>query len=150
MIERFETFTRSITSLTRNIRKIKVSEMAKWNLKSQHVSYIYYLYERGAMTLKELCSISGDDKANVSRSIEFLEENGYLVIKERSNKRYKIHYELSALGSEVGCSVFKRVEQIINNASRGISAEERIIMYKCLEQINANLKKMTDEYQREN
>ena len=148
MIERFETFTHYITNLTRSIRKIKACEMAKWNLKSQHVSCLYYLYEKGALTPKELCDICGEDKANISRSIEFLEANGYLKQKECSNKRYRIHFELTDLGASVGSSIFKRVEEILDNSSKGISEEERITMYKCLDLISNNLNNIIDEYER--
>ena len=146
MIERFETFTHYIANLTRNIRKIKSFEMAKWNLKSQHVSCLYYLYEKGALTAKELCDICGEDKANMSRSIEFLESNGYLRQKEGSNKRYRIHFELTDLGASVGSSIFKRVEEIISNSSHGISEDERITLYKCLGLIDSNLKEIINEY----
>lgn len=146
MIERFETFTKYISDLTRKIRRIKAYEMAKWNLKSQHVSCLYYLYERKSLTLKELCDICGADKANMSRSIEFLEANGFVKQQERSNKRYRIHFELTELGLSVGSSIFKRIEEIILNSSDGVCEEDRITMYKCLELINNNLKKITDEY----
>ena len=45
MIERFETFTVLITKISRSIRKIKTEEMAKFNLKSPHVSCLYYLFK---------------------------------------------------------------------------------------------------------
>ena len=147
MIERFEVFTLIIANLTRNIRKIKTVEMAKWNLKSQHVSCIYYLYERGPLTATELCDICGEDKANMSRSIEYLEEHGYLTRKERVNRRYKIHYELTELGKNVGKNIFERVEDIISRSSEGINEEDRGTMYRSLYAINDNLKKIIDEYQ---
>ena len=79
MVERFELFTVLIANLTRNIRRIKTEEMARWNLKSHHVSCIYYLYQKESLTAKELCDICDEDKANVSRSIEYLEDAGFLI-----------------------------------------------------------------------
>lgn len=145
-MERYKVFTLAIANLTRSIRKIKTAEMAKWNLKSQHVSCIYYLYTKGVLTATELCDICGEDKANMSRSIEYLEENGYLVCKERVNRRYKAHYELTALGMTVGQSIFERIEEIITKSSIGISDDDRRIMYKTLSAIDKNLEKIADEY----
>lgn len=146
MIGPFEAFTFIISDLTRNIRRIKTEEMAKWNLKSQHVSYIYYLYLRGPLTAKELCDISGDDKANASRSIEYLEENGYLRRTESVGKRYRKHFDLTEKGRSVGEDIFARIELILKKAKCGLSEEDSEIMYKSLNLINDNLKSVIEEY----
>lgn len=145
-MERFKTFTVLIASLTRSIRKIKTEEMAKWKLKSPHVSCIYYLYERRSLTAKELCDICAEDKANVSRSIEYLEENGYIRCESKTLKRYKSHFELTEKGYEIGKSLSERVKLVLDKSSSGVSADERAIMYKSLMIINDNLQKMADEY----
>ena len=145
-MERYKVFTLAIANLTRSIRKIKTSEMAKWDLKSQHVSCIYYLYEKGVLTATELCEICGEDKANMSRSIEYLEENGYIVRREKVNHRYNTHYTLTEAGLVVGRSIFERVESIISRASDGLSDEDRNIMYASLSLIDENLKKIAGEY----
>ena len=145
-MERYKNFTLVIANITRSIRKIKTGEMAKWNLKSQHVSCIYYLYEKGSLTATELCDICGEDKANMSRSIVFLEEHGYIESKEHENKRYKIHYGLTEQGRLVGKSIFDRIEDIISSASGGLSEQDRSIMYKSLHAIDENLQLIASEY----
>ena len=87
MEERFNTFTVLIAGINRCIRKIKTEEMSEYNLKSPHVSCLYYLYKHNSLTAKELCDICDEDKSNVSRSIKFLEENGYLVCNSKKEKR---------------------------------------------------------------
>ncbi|MBQ7880983.1 MAG: hypothetical protein IJ358_04000 [Clostridia bacterium] len=53
MEQRFETFTVQIAKISRCIRKIKSEEMAEFNLKSPHVSCLYYLYrQNNKMTAK--------------------------------------------------------------------------------------------------
>ena len=42
MLDRFKTFTLLITNINRSIRKIKTEEMAEYNLKSIHISCLYY------------------------------------------------------------------------------------------------------------
>ena len=57
MIDRFKNFTVIIDKLKRNIRKIKTVEMSEYELKSPHVSCLYYLYSSKPMTSKELAEM---------------------------------------------------------------------------------------------
>ena len=66
MEERFQAFTVLVANLNRCIYKIKTEEMAEYNLKSSHVSCIYYIYRYGSLTPTELCDLCGEDKANIS------------------------------------------------------------------------------------
>ena len=75
MNERFERFTVLITKISRNIRKIKNKEMADYDLRSPHVSCLYYLYVSESLTATDLCERCEEDKATISRSIDFLEKN---------------------------------------------------------------------------
>ena len=75
MQERFKTFTILVSNINRCIHKIKTEEMADFNLKSSHVSCLYYIYKENSLTAKELCGLCGEDKANISRTIKFLEGN---------------------------------------------------------------------------
>lgn len=145
-MERYKVFTLLIANITRSIRKIKTAEMAKWNLKSQHVSCVYYLYEKGALTATELCDMCGEDKANMSRSLEYLEEHAYITRKEHINHRYKTHYRLTENGLKVGRSIFERVEAVITRASEDLAEEDRSIMYQSLNTINENLTTIAGEY----
>ena len=74
MQKRFETFTALMNNIGRSIRRIKTEEMLGFNLKGPHVVCIYYLYVKKSLTAKELCDLCEEDKANVSRNIDFLEK----------------------------------------------------------------------------
>ena len=89
MQERFREFTLLIANLNRCIGKVKTEEIAGFDLKGSHVSCLYYVYENESLTAKELCDICGEDKANVSRAIKYLESNGFLVCDSKTAKRYK-------------------------------------------------------------
>ncbi len=54
MEERFEIFTVLLNRINRNIRKIKNEEMANYELRSPHISCLYYLYISKELTSKEL------------------------------------------------------------------------------------------------
>lgn len=146
MEERFESFTALITSLGRSIRRIKTEEMADYHLKSQHVSCLYYLYKEEALTAKELCDLCEEDKANVSRSIDFLETNGYLVCESPVRKRYRSPLTLTEKGKEVGAYIAARIDMVLAKSGEGVSDEERATMYRCLRIINRNLQALCDTY----
>ena len=146
MEERFQLFTVLIADLNRCIRKLKVEEMAEYQLKSPHVSCLYYLYKFPSMTAKELSDICAEDKANISRSIEYLEANGYLMCQSQRQKRYKAPLVLTEKGSLIAKKISNRIEDILKAASDGISDEERAVMYQSLICIHRNLQKMCNEY----
>ena len=98
MNERFERFTVLITKISRNIRKIKNKEMADYDLRSPHVSCLYYLYVSESLTATDLCERCEEDKATISRSIDFLEKNGYIVCQSAKAKRYKAPLVLTEKG----------------------------------------------------
>ena len=147
MKERFETFTKQIAKISRNIRKIKTEEMEKFNLKSPHVSCLYYLYKRNEpMTAKELCDICDEDKAAISRSIEYLEKNDYLSCDSKTEKRYKSPLTLTEQGIKAGKKIAEKIDNILELASTGLSEEDRKIFYKSLILISENLQKFCNKY----
>ncbi len=146
MEERFKTFTVLIASISRTIRKIKTEEMAELELKSVHVSCLYYLYKANSLTAKELCDVCEEDKANVSRSIKFLEANGYIHAELASKKRYQTPLVLTEKGITTGKLVAEKIDRVLMAASEGLSENDRDIMYKSLALINENLQHICERY----
>lgn len=146
MQERFELFTLSVTKINRSIRKIKTEEMAEFDLKSPHVSCLYYLYKNACLTSKELCDTCGEDKAAVSRSLEFLEEKGFVVCGTSAKKRYKSPLTLTKKGKELGGRLAKKIDAVLEKAGAGLSEEDREIFYRCLGIICENLQQICDNY----
>ena len=150
MQERFQMFTVLITKINRSIRRIKTEEMAEFELKSPHVSCLYYLYKSKSLTAKELCDICEEDKAAVSRSIEYLEENGYIVCRSKAQKRYRTPLELSEKGRTAGSRIVEKIDRILERASEGICDADRQIMYQSLARISDNLQAVCNEYEQKN
>ena len=146
MYDRFETFTVLILKLSRYIHKIKTEEMAEFDLKSPHVSCLYYLYKLDSLTSTELCNICEEDKANVSRSIDFLEKNGYLVCRSKTEKRYKSPLILTEKGKETGERIVQKIDAILDAVGEGIPEKDRVIMYRSLSVICDNLQKICEIY----
>ena len=145
MEERFQTFTVLISSISRSIRRIKTEEMDEYNLKSPHVSCLYYLFKFGALTAKQLCDICQEDKAALSRSVEHLEKSGYIE-NEGIKKKYRSPLNLTKKGEEVAKKIVIKIDKILTLASEGLSEEKRTILYEGLNLINNNLEKFIEKY----
>ncbi len=139
MKERFETFTVLINRISRNIRKIKNQEMAEYNLRSAHVSCLYYLYTNEGATATDLCERCEEDKATISRALDYLETNGYLFCESKSAKRYKSPLILTAKGSEVGEKIADKISGVLDAISDGLTEEERVAFYRSLSIISNRL-----------
>jgi DNA-binding MarR family transcriptional regulator len=147
MEERFETFTVLINAISRSIHKLKAMEMAEFDLRSSHVSCLYYLYKMKSLTAKELCDICAEDKANISRAVKYLEENGYVRCDAKHAKRYQSLLTLTEKGEEIGERIACKIDRILFCAGDGVSEEDRQIMYRSLAVINENLHRVCQAYE---
>ena len=146
MEERFELFTHLIAKANRLIFKIKTEEMEKFKLKSSHVSCLYYLYKAKTLTAKELCDMCGEDKANVSRTLNYLENNGFIECESTAKKRYQSALSLTDAGISVASVVAEKIDSVLEQASVGLTEENRVIFYNSFSLICANLEKICKEY----
>ena len=139
MQERFETFTVLINRISRNIRKIKNQEMAEYNLRSAHVSCLYYLYSSCGLTATELCERCEEDKATISRALDYLEKNGYLSCEARNTRRYKSPLILTEKGLEAGKKIAEKIDGVLEAISGDLTNEERLAFYRSLSIISNSL-----------
>ena len=146
MNERYETFTVLIGRINRNIRKIKNQEMAQYNLRSAHVSCLYYLYLSDNLTATELCEKCEEDKATVSRALLFLEKNGYIFCKSKSAKRYKAPIYLTDSGKEIGRKIADKIGTVLSEINNGLTDDERTEFYRCLNVISNELDGVSKKY----
>ncbi len=144
MEERYETFTVLIAKISRNIRKIKNSEMSEYDLRSPHISCLYYLYSSGGLTATELCERCEEDKATISRSLRYLEKNGYLVCNSKCAKRYRSALVLTPKGNEVGKKITEKINDILNDISMELTEKERNTFYQSLSIISSRLENIVD------
>ncbi len=135
MTERFETFTVLLNRISRSIRRIKNLEMAEYDLRSAHVSCLYYLYSNENMTAGELCERCEEDKATISRALEHLKTNGFLTCE----KRYRSPLILTEKGLEVGKKISEKIDAVLNELSKGLTEAERAALYHSLTIISDTL-----------
>ena len=139
MKERFETFTVLINRISRNIRKIKNQEMADYNLRSAHVSCLYYIYRAETITATELCEKCEEDKATISRALDYLEKNEFITCLSPNTKRYKSPLILTEKGSIVGKKIADKIDGVLDQISVGLTEEERQSFYRYLSIISNSL-----------
>ena len=144
MEQRFETFTVLINRIGRSIKRLKAGQMAQLELKGPYVSCLYYLYSFGPMTAAELCERCEEDKAAISRSLEYLESSGYL--HPQAGKKYRAKLLLTPAGQQAGAEVARRINRILEAAGAGLSEQEREIMYRAMEKISVNLENIIRQY----
>lgn len=143
MEEKFETFTVLIAKIGRSIRRIKAEEMSEFQLKGPHVTCLYYLMTFGAQTASELCDRCDEDKAAISRSIDYLEKNGYIVRDGDSARRYRSLIRLTDKGLEVGRAIARKIDRIVDCAGAGLTEADRLAMYRCLSAISRSLEALS-------
>ena len=146
MEERFRNFTLLMNSINRSIHKLKTAEMAEFDLKSSHVSCLYYLYKE-EMTATELSEACNEDKANISRAVKYLEENGYLKCRSQARKRYQTPIYLTEKGRSVAGGIVEKIDNILEEVSCDLSEEDRIIMYRSLSRVAENLQRICVKYE---
>ena len=139
MEERFELFTALITKISRSIKKIKNQEVEEYGLRSPHVSCLYYLYITDGLTATELCERCEEDKATVSRSLDYLETNGYILCESKSAKRYKSPLYLTEQGRMVAAKVAAKISRVLDDVSAAMIEEERVAFYRSLAMISDSL-----------
>ncbi len=139
MQERFETFTVLINRISRNIRKIKNQEMAEYSLRSAHVSCLYYLFINKGATATDLCERCEEDKATISRALDYLETNGYLICESKNTKRYKSPLFLTEKGNLVGGKIADKISGVLDAISDSLTEEERVAFYRSLSIISERL-----------
>ena len=142
MLARFETFTVLINRISRNIRRIKNQEMAEYELRSPHISCLYYLYVSDGLTASELCELCEEDKATISRSLDFLEKNGYITREPKGERRYKSPLLLTEQGALVAEKIAAKINCVLDELSLGLSDAERASFYRSLAIISEKLEEL--------
>lgn len=139
MENRFETFTVLVNRISRNIRKIKNLKMAEYGLRSAHISCLYHLHAAEGLTATDLCERCEEDKATISRALEYLETNGYLTCESKSVKRYRSPLALTEKGLQVSRNIVEKVDLVLQEISIGLTEEERRAFYQSLTIISDSL-----------
>lgn len=145
MEDRFETFTILINRINRNIRKIKNREMAEYDLKSIHVSCLHYLGQQEGLSPTQLSEECEEDKAAVSRALDFLEEQGFVEAPPQGEKRYKCPIVLTDKGRRASTIISSKIEAVLTEVNDSLTEDERGLFYRSLSAISNKLDEISQE-----
>lgn len=113
--------------------------MAAYHLRSAHVSCLYYIYSLDGVTSAELCEHCEEDKATISRALDYLEANGFVLRDSDRTKRYRSPLRLTERGQEAGKRIAEKIDTVLDTVSRTLTDEERAAFYRSLSAISRSL-----------
>lgn len=138
MINRFESFTKSITQLYKQLQRIKTQEMIELDLKGVHVMILFELHHNeSGLTITELADACEEDKAAISRNIANLIERGY--VETVGDKKYRAPIVLTDAGKKVAERIDEMVIKAVTAVDSGLSEKQQKDFYETLETISTSL-----------
>lgn len=99
---------------------------------------LYYLSNFGSATLVELSNYQGVEKPTITRTINRLEEMGYVEHVPSKDKREK-RIQLTELGMKIYMDVRVTVDEYEQDILTGISEEEQQETIRILKRIRNNI-----------
>ena len=145
MLDRYEEFTQAVSAAYKYILKIKSFYMSEYDLKAAHVTCLHTLSRTAeGYTPTEICDITGEDKATISKALSALTERGYVVSKKDGFRKYKAKFSLTDEGKFVSSQIKKFMVEAVNSCGGDLPDEERDIFYRSFRSIVENLAKLTD------
>ena len=146
MLNRFARFSLAISEIDRCWHKLAADEMAKYELNSPHAVYLTTLYaHEDGITAAKLAELCCKNKADVSRMVAILETKGLVYKKAVGSNNYRARLLLTAEGKRAAAHVQERAALAVELAGAGMTEADRIVFYRCLEQITENLQTLSKE-----
>lgn len=142
MIERFEIFTNNIAVVYKGIQKLKNDTMKEFGLKGNHMMCLFYLEKHSeGLTASQLCELTGNDKAAVSRTISELYKLGHISYDAFvGRKKYNTTLRLTEKGKMVTKALFETICRVVDEISlQNMSEDNRTEFYRSLRTLANNI-----------
>ena len=140
-MDRFETFSLALFSISRCWNKIAGEEMKRFGLKGVHAFYLVTILSHdGVLTAANLCERCGRDKADVSRDLRQLERAGLIS----RGKGYRACVTLTEQGQALAEQIIRKAEYAVGFVGGSLSESEREIFYSVLDRISANMRRLSE------
>ena len=137
-MDRFETFSLALFSISRCWNKIAGDEMKRFGLKGAHAFYLVTILSHdGVLTAANLCELCGRDKADVSRSVSAMESMG--LLSRTGDNPYRAKLKLTDTGVAAAQSIREIAAGIFDRVGGELDPENREIFYKTLATVSSNL-----------
>ena len=152
----FEDFVGVITRCSKEIQRIKATQMRRWGLRGTDVMALYSLARNPeGVTSSELARLAGVDRAATSRTLAALERDGLVCVGRRAaaddtpgSRGYRAPVTLTGRGREVAGELMGVIDEFVAGAVRGVPASDRAAMYRALGAILSNLTAIAESEER--
>lgn len=144
---RFDRYIALTSSSLKDIARLKAAKMEKYGLSVVHTDCLWHLYNAGTagLTQRALTDLEHVDRAQISRVLRELLQEGYVTHKEGTGT-YKRPYVLTGSGHAVAEEINGIVLEINHYVSGEIPRDELIIFYRTLQTIARNLSRAVEHY----
>lgn len=123
------------------IKKKQTALYEEHDIKSQHVMVLHYLgHNYDGLTVTELAKLCCEDKAAISRAVEYLIEKNYVMDAEEENKRrWRSRVRITPAGMHL-CRLIDLVcIEASNKVKEGIPDEDLEVFYRVFRQMVKNM-----------
>lgn len=140
MITKYELFSSSVATLSRDIQTIERMEMAKFGLKGPHAQCLLTMLRHPlGVTSAQLCELCAKDKAAISRIVSELENARMIRRESRNGNIYRAALILTEQGRAAADAVSRRAKLAVEAAGVGLTDAQREVFYQVLNTIAGNL-----------
>ena len=140
MITKYELFSSSVATLSRDIQTIERMEMAKFGLKGPHAQCLLTMLRHPlCVTSAQLCELCAKDKAAISRIVSELENARMIRRESRNGNIYRAALILTEQGRAAADAVSRRAKLAVEAAGVGLTDAQREVFYQVLNTIAGNL-----------
>lgn len=139
-----------ISSLQKNLERVKSDRVGPLNLKNSEVFIMYMLHDNpdglSAEQLSQACRL---DRSLISRSLPDLKEKGYIEFRDlpANKRRYGSKITLTESGREVGDKLIWWATKIQSYLDSGIPREHLEIMYQTLDKLREGFERLNRDPQ---
>lgn len=143
LFDRYVVFSTYIEKLYKDIQKVKTERMNRFGLRSTDVSVLIMASRHpDGLTVTELATECGVDKAVVSRATHILLLQGYMTYTNNILRNYRKKIKLTEKGIATVESISQLAEQAVSEVSQGISQSDLDNFYRTLEKITQNISRL--------
>lgn len=144
LFDRYVTFSSYIEKIYKDIQKVKSDKMNRFGLKCTDVTMLLMAARHpDGLTVTELASECGVDKAVISRAIRDLLAQEYMAYAGNTIRNYRKKIKLTEKGFTTATEISHLAEQAVSEVSKDIPQGELDAFYRTLEKITENIGRLT-------
>lgn len=133
--ERFEEFVGLVSSLEKEVRRIRAAECERLGLRGADLMCLYCLGRaQASLTAAELSRRAGVTRAAVSRSLAELEGDGLVAVAPTGGegRAYRAPVSLTDAGRKTMAGVDEAVSRVMSRVDSALADDERARLYASL------------------